>query len=192
MRRAEHRRERRRRFALWAGVTALAGAVVGGLVLLGLHAKRSSPSDAPIASLQTFAPDRGHVKTPVNYPQTPPAGGPHSPLWLTCGVYRQPVPNENAVHSMEHGAAWLTYRPDLPTSEVSALASLVREQGTYLLLSPYPNLPAPIVASAWGAQIRLDSTADPRLRQFVTRYRQSPKAPEPGATCDGGIGTPAA
>jgi hypothetical protein len=49
-----------------------------------------------------------------------------------------------------------------------------------------------VVASAWGKQLRLTGAADQRLAAFITSYRQSPAAPEPGAPCAGGIGTPGA
>lgn len=74
---------------------------------------------------------------------------------------------------------------------MATLRSLVAGK-TYLLLSPYPGLPAPVVASAWGKQLRLTGAADQRLAAFITSYRQSPAAPEPGAPCAGGIGTPGA
>jgi hypothetical protein len=59
------------------------------------------------------------------------------------------VRNETAVHSMEHGAVWITCRPGLPTEQVDKLRELATSK-TYVLASPYPDLPAPVVASAWG------------------------------------------
>ena len=130
---------------------------------------------------------RNHVTTPVDYPQTPPVGGDHSPFPQTCGAYDQPVPDEQAVHSMEHGAVWITHRPDLPGPQVDSLRSYARQ--SHVLVSPYLGLPAPVVASAWGLQLRLESAEDPRLASFVTSYRQGPQTPEPGASCTG-QGTP--
>lgn len=89
---------------------------------------------------------RNHSAGPVTYAQTPPAGGDHSAAWENCGIYRSPVPNENAVHSLEHGAVWITCRPDLPADQVTALQSLVCSQ-PYGLLSPYVGLPSPVVAT---------------------------------------------
>jgi hypothetical protein len=124
----------------------------------------------------------------VDYPQSPPVGGPHNPIWQNCGFYSKPVRNEHAVHSMEHGAVWITYSPDLPEDQVEEIKSLTLKN--YVLVSPYPGLPAPVVASAWGKQLRLDSANDPRLGQFVTTYRLGPQNPEPGAPCSGGVGSP--
>jgi hypothetical protein len=132
---------------------------------------------------------RDHVDGPVNYPQVPPVGGPHNPVWMNCGIYDKPIPNENAVHSLEHGAVWLTYQPDLPAAAVEQLRGLVRGH-SHALLSPYPGLPAPVVASAWGVQIRADSASDPRLARFVAAYEQGPQTPEPGAACSGAKGVP--
>ena len=131
---------------------------------------------------------RDHTREPVDYPQTPPVGGPHNPIWQNCGFYSKPVRNEHAVHSMEHGAVWITYAPDLPEDQVEKLKSLTLK--SYVLVSPYPGLPAPVVASAWGKQLRLNSANDPRLAQFVRAYRLGPQNPEPGAPCSGGVGSP--
>ena len=134
---------------------------------------------------------RDHSEAPQTYPQTPPVGGVHSSVWLNCGIYDQPVHNENAVHSLEHGAVWLTYRPDLPTTAVETLRSLVRGHD-HVILSPYPNLPHAVVASAWGLQLPVEDASDPRLSLFVSRYEKGPQTPEPGAVCSGGTGTPIA
>ena len=48
----------------------------------------------------------------IDYEQVPPLGGPHDPQWLACGVYDEPLRDENAVHDLEHGTVWITYQPD--------------------------------------------------------------------------------
>jgi len=126
-----------------------------------------------------------HRQGPVEYAETPPAGGPHNPVWQTCGVYDAPLKNEHAVHSMEHGTVWITYQPDLPADEVEVLANFTR-RGTHRLLSPYPGIDSPIIISAWGYQLRLESSDDPRLLEFFQTYEQGATTPELGATCSGG------
>jgi hypothetical protein len=141
----------------------------------------------PIAGVETFeVKSATHTTDPVDYPQDPPVGGPHDPSWQKCAVYDAPVRPENAVHSMEHGAVWITYQPDLPEGDRETLASLAKNQSS-LLVSPYPGLEDPVVASAWGAQLRLDDVHDPRLQAFIDRYAGN--GPERGATCDSGVET---
>ncbi len=130
-----------------------------------------------------------HVETAVNYPQIPPVGGSHNPVWQDCGVYDQPVANEHAVHSLEHGAVWITYQPGLAAEQVARLADITR-QSSHRLLSPYPGIDSPVIVSAWGYQLRLESADDPRLMQFILKYEQGPTTPEPGALCSGGIDVP--
>lgn len=176
-----------RRNRPWGWIAGLAVVVLAAAGLVGYAATRPSAGDiAGVASYPNLS--RDHVTGPVSYPQTPPAGGNHSADALTCGVYTQPVPNENAVHSLEHGALWITYRPGLPAGQITTLARLVRGND-HRLLSPYPGLPAPVVATAWGKQLRLDSATDPKLAKFAAVFTQGPTTPEPGAACQG-VGTP--
>jgi len=132
---------------------------------------------------------RDHSEVPQTYAQNPPVGGVHASAWQNCGVYDQPVRNENAVHSLEHGAVWITYQPDLAADQVDKLRALARGH-SHVLVSPYPGLPKPVVVSAWGLQLPLDSANDSRLSLFVSRYEQGPQTPERGAVCTGGVGTP--
>jgi Protein of unknown function (DUF3105) len=134
---------------------------------------------------------RDHTDDPQTYPQSPPVGGDHAFVWQNCGVYNEPIRNENAVHSLEHGAVWLAYRPDLPADQVAIVAAFAINQ-SHILVSPYPGLAAgeAVVVTAWGVQLRLDSVTDPRLAQFVAKYQEGPQAPELGVTCSHGTGDP--
>ncbi len=169
-------------------------ASVGALVVVGLLVvlARGDGGTAAVASgeVVSFGPySRDHVETPQTYAQTPPVGGAHSGTVQNCGIYDTPVPDERAVHSMEHGAVWLTYRPDLAAADVERLRGLARGH-THILLSPYPDNPTPIVASAWRTQLRLDTYDEPKLLSFINTYERGRQTPEPGAACQGGIGTP--
>lgn len=155
--------------------------------LLGLVACNNSSKD--IEGVETFKVEGAgnHQNGKISYERIPPAGGPHNPIWQNCGVYTQPIFSEYAVHSMEHGAVWITYQPDLAQDDVNKLVDAAKIN-SYTVLSPFPDLPSKVVASAWGAQLKLDSADDPRLKDFVRKYAQSKDAPEPGATCSGGYG----
>ncbi|AFZ66695.1 DUF3105 domain-containing protein [Deinococcus peraridilitoris] len=128
-----------------------------------------------------------HQQGRIDYTETPPVGGLHNPVWQNCGVYDQPIANEYAVHSLEHGAVWITYRPDLPSAEVDKLKALVDGRG-HTLLSPYPNLPSPVVVSAWNRQLSVENADDKRLERFLEAYESGSQAPERGASCSGGMG----
>ncbi len=130
-----------------------------------------------------------HTEEDVNYDQTPPAGGEHNPTWQNAGYYDEPVRNETAVHTLEHGAVWITYSPDLPQGQVDELQEVANSREC-VLVSPYPDLSSPVVASAWGKQIELKNADDPALNRFIGTYLQGEQTPEPGAACTGGVGEP--
>ena len=135
-----------------------------------------------IEGVQTFGGiDAGHSDAPVSYPHVPPVGGIHHPLWQPCGFYAEPVPNERGVHSLEHGAIWVTFRPDLPQAQIDALATLARSRNLVLVSRWDNGLPAPVVATAWGRQLQLPSASDPRLLEFIRVYAN--QGPEINAPC---------
>ena len=176
--------------------------VIIGLVVLAFLAGfgaliwyDSSQSGGPPADVQEFdvASGRGnHTQDPVDYEQTPPVGGAHNNVWQNAAFYDEPIRNENAVHTLEHGAVWITFSPDLPQDEKDRIREIVEGQDC-LMASPYPDLPgdAPIIASAWGKQLAVESADDPDLQGFIRSFRQGPQTPEPGATCTGGTAEPA-
>jgi hypothetical protein len=186
----QKRAERRRNLAIFGVTGIVALAIIGGTAW-GIMQKDDGGTDANvnIEGVQKFdITDRSHVQGKVDYPQTPPVGGDHNQYWQNCGFYDEPVQNEHGVHSLEHGAVWITYSPDLPDDEVSQLRDLAT-QGRYVLISPYDGLPSPIVLSAWDYQLKLDSVDDPRLNEFLDYFVQGPQTLE-NAPCTGGVGSP--
>ncbi|MCW2814085.1 MAG: hypothetical protein JWN84_1540 [Nocardioides sp.] len=178
--------------AVVAAVLVLAVAVVVPVVLLadddeGERARDAATSQAPPDLSEVVTYDdlpTTHVTEPVDYEQVPPVGGPHYGAWLDCGAYDEPVPSENAVHDLEHGAVWITYAPDLSDDDVAALEAALPQNG---IMSPYDGLPSPVVVTVWGAQLALTGADDPRLPLFVEEYDDGVTAPEPTASCAGGL-----
>ena len=189
---ARFSRDRAPRVNPWVMLAALL--IFGGIVAIGfLVYNRLNTTPASVTGstgIVTYDKlSRGHSSLPQIYQQIPPVGGIHDPAWLNCGIYDQPVPNENAVHSLEHGVVWVTYQPELSANAIQKLRTLVKGH-PFVILSPYPNLPKPVVASAWGVQLQLDDPSDARLQQFIIDYEQGPQNPEPGAPCTDGVGRP--
>lgn len=130
-----------------------------------------------------------HVQGCVDYPVSPPVGGAHNPIWSNCGFYTSAVPNEHAVHDLEHGAVWIAFGTDIDQATLDTIRAAAGKS-THILASPYPGLGSRIVLGAWGRQLTLDSVGDPRFEQFIDTYVQEPQTPELGASCDRAMGTP--
>ncbi|PTA66775.1 DUF3105 domain-containing protein [Deinococcus arcticus] len=140
---------------------------------------------AEIEGVKSFKNEGGdHKPGRLTYAQRPPAGGPHNGSWQNCGIYDRPIYDEYAVHSLEHGAVWVSYKPGLSTSQVLQLKERVAGR-TYILLSPHETQTAPIVLTAWNKQLEVQDPADERIAKFIQAYEQGGEAPEIGASCSG-------
>ncbi|MEU4573906.1 DUF3105 domain-containing protein [Nonomuraea sp. NPDC023979] len=184
MRAAQKRKERRAAFLMW-GAGGLVIVLLIGVVGFYLVKRAQETSLDGVASVKYEAGQ--HVWNTVSYKETPPVGGEHNNYWQLCRVYDKPIHSEHAVHSLEHGAIWITYRPDLPKAQIDQLKDVAGSTGQqdYMLVSPFPNLPSPIVVSSWGHQLKLTDPGDPKLGAFIKKYQNGPDTPEPGATCGG-------
>lgn len=183
------------------GVAAVAAAfVVTAAVLVPLltgddddaggSTDRQSSADEPstedganLDDVRVSDPQPGHDNADLDYPESPPVGGLHNDVWLACGVYDEPLPEEHVVHDLEHGTVWITYEPGLGDDDVAALADALPQNG---ILSPYDDLHAPVVVTVWGRQLDLTGADDPRLDLFIDEFDEGVTAPEPFASCAGG------
>lgn len=206
MRRAERSRERRNRIlTVTASVVVVAGLVAGGTYLISSQSDKSDTTDSDTASsdskgsghfvagkdgVRTWSGtlSRNHVTKAVSYPMEPPVGGDHHQVWMNCNgdVYTKAVNNMNAVHSLEHGAVWVTYNSKASDADVKALAEKV-EKTPYTLMSPDDEQKDPIMLTAWGKQRTVKSASDPDIDAFFKEFVQGKQTPEPGAACTNGL-----
>jgi hypothetical protein len=149
---------------------------------------RQLPENPP-EGIEVYPPSTNRtVEGPIDYSREPPTNGNHAPLWQNCGFYQEPIQNRHAVHSMDHGVVWITYRPDLPQEQLETLRPYGEEN--YVVVSPYPGQNAPVIATSWRVQLELDGADDPRLDRFVDEFRVSELAPLSGNRCTLGVGKP--
>ena len=183
---------------LFGAVGLFVLAVIGGAAFFIIkdNKEKNTPWDKRAAAISGVVDYRGkyaelnqvanHKSGVLTYPVTPPVGGAHNPVWQNCmgDVYTEPIPKENAVHSLEHGAVWVTYKPGLDAAQVDKLKTKV-EGKEYLLMSPFTGLDANISLQAWGFQLKVDDADDSRIDEFIKATRIE-ASKEPGAACSGG------
>jgi hypothetical protein len=200
MRRAEQARERRNRIlTIGASVVIVAGLVAGGVVLVRSQSDKSdAAADSKTTGKFVTGKDgvrtwkgtlgRTHVAKSVKYSSEPPVGGDHNQVWMNCNgdVYTKELKNEHAVHSLEHGAVWVTYTSKASKADVEALAAKVKKT-PYTLMSPDDKQKDPIMLTAWGHQRTVTGASDPNVAKFFETYVQGKQTPEPGAACTGGL-----
>jgi hypothetical protein len=163
--------------------------VVGIALIVLILIRVFQPDVEGIVKIEPAAPGSQHDNDFVYEASgLPPTGGIHNSSWLNCGTYSTEVPIENAVHSLEHGAIWVTYNPDLPADEIALLQDAVLGEG-YTILSPYPDQSSSIALTAWDLQLTIDSASDERIEEFINQYKGT-RGPEAGASCSGGVGNP--
>jgi len=170
---------------------AIGAAILLGLAALAFLLYLNTREPESLDGLRRIAGlERAHDEQ-VDYSgqELPPVGGIHSGVWQNCGIYEEPILAKNAIHSMEHGAVWIAYHPNMPAGDVETLQDAVRDR-PFVLLSPYGELNSPVVLTAWGIQLEVDSADDDRIPEFIERYERGPQTPEFGAPCSDGMGTP--
>ncbi|MGW0942371.1 DUF3105 domain-containing protein [Streptomyces sp. NPDC002623] len=201
MRRAEQARERRNRFlAIGGSVVAVVALVAGGVFVVKAQSGDDDTAAADSKSSGKFVTGsdgvktwkgtlgRTHVAKTVKYPTEPPVGGNHNQVWMNCNgdVYTKALNNMNAVHSLEHGAVWVTYNSKASKADVTALAAKVKKT-PYTFMSPDDAQADPIMLTAWGNQRTVTSASDANVDAFFEKFVQGEQTPEPGAACTGGL-----
>lgn len=180
--------DRLSKFYIYGTGLVLTLAIVGATAFSILNSNNQENSldlaaSKPIAGVQSFTGlSRNHIATDLAPTTLPPTGGDHAANWTKCGIYNSPVNTSMSVHSLEHGAAWISYQPTLPKDQIKTLRSFVTSN-PYRLIAPYENLASPIVISAWGKQLSVDDASDSRIAVFLKAFTQGPDTPEPGAPC---------
>ncbi len=112
----------------------------------------------------------------ITYGSVPPVGGPHWPSPAAWGASSVPVPDERAVHNLEHGGVVISYNA-IPADDVNKLRALLqsyprdRFNEVKLLIRPYDRIPAgTMVLAAWGWKQTFTSYDEAAIRAFLDAH----------------------
>jgi hypothetical protein len=109
----------------------------------------------------------------VEYTSDPPTSGPHQPSPAFEGVVDEPLSRPVQVGVLERGDVLVQHDPDLSRGERSALEELA---GDGVVVAPNPDLPAPVVATAWLFKRTCDDVDVDAIEAFIAERKG--KGPE--------------
>jgi hypothetical protein len=132
------------------------------------------PKDLPGTAIPFEGSDHVGPGQPITYTNYPPTSGRHYPGTAELGFSYKEIAEGYLVHSMEHGAIVLYYRPDLPESVKESIRKLFtqippdKDGLVKLIAAPYPKLRTPMALAAW---MRLLPLSEFDFEQILTFYR---------------------
>lgn len=145
-----------------AGVLILAGIIGGAFLAFGGSDEAGGATAGDVCQVQTVeSQGQGHVTElpddfePNSFPRTT---GPHHPATLVFDQYRDPVPQLNLVHNLEHGAVAVQYGSEISDATIDQLTAWYRSDPNGLIIAPLPDveqaepLADKITLAAWVAE----------------------------------------
>jgi hypothetical protein len=167
----------------WGGpwVLGVAVAVIAFLAWLawtnrpvGVSTGELRGENVPIGQA-THVADASELQIPAGFP---PAGGPHFVNQLPGGIYDAPVEDGRAIHSLEHGLIWITYRPDqISADQLKALTDIAGDRRRDVILSPRPQNRDLVVLTSWGRRQIVEPTDSKAIKDFISSNLN--RSPEP-------------
>lgn len=111
------------------------------------------------------------------YNSNPPTSGWH---WgdgvAGPGIKDKPVPDELVLHSMEHGAAVLWYKDDLPKADVERLKKIFNDASGKKIMLPRKELDVPVALTSWNYLLKLKTIDEAKIIEFIKTNND--RAPE--------------
>lgn len=125
---------------------------------------------------------REHVKSKVYGGDEPPTSGPHA-ADLPWKAYNEEIPDVNAIHNLEHGGIYISYRPDLAKDQVDKIKALFTEPFSdpnftprKVIIAPRANNKSPIVMSSWLRSEKFSSyDKQPMIDYYLKNLGKSPE-----------------
>lgn len=160
--------------APWALFVAV---VVGGIYWVSTSADKNSSSGVrPGEEISIVSREHINVGDPHEpYNSNPPTSGPHAAP-AEWGISPEEIPDENAIHNLEHGGIWISYK-DLDEESLTSLKDITRRNRTSVVLSPREANDNTIAVASWGRLLKLDTVDEELINEFIKQNKN--KSPEP-------------
>lgn len=155
---------------VWARRLVATVAVTGALLGAGC----GDDGDASCGPILREALDPAYVvhvlgsDTDVHYTSDPPTSGPHQLAPPVEGVVDDPIARPVQVGILERGDVLVQHDPGLDPDEMARLEELA---GDGVVLAPNPDLPSPVVATAWLYKRTCETVDVAALQQFIDERR---------------------
>ena len=158
-----------KKWFLWALIIII-------IVAVGWAIYKSLPETAKIPEIGQSYPEEGrnHVAdgVKVNYKTNPPSSGDHYGDPANWGVYEHEIPDEAAVHNLEHGGIWISYRTDVPDATKKKLTEIAKSN-TKVILTPRAKNDSSVALVSWRRIYKMEALDENMMQNFILKYKNT-------------------
>jgi hypothetical protein len=167
------------------GFYVIIGVIVLGFIGVVALGKANQEPEPPRPGKEQSDQGGGHAERTAYGGDQPPTSGVHAEP-VEWGAYETEVLDDQALHNLEHGGIYVSYRPDLPQDQIDKMKSLLFTpyanqdfKPRKILLAPRASNKSPIILSSWLRNQELESYDEEAIKQYV--LGNFGKSPEPNA-----------
>jgi FtsP/CotA-like multicopper oxidase with cupredoxin domain len=110
------------------------------------------------------------------YNSNPPSSGWHyakAPKW---GIYKKEIPDESALHAVEHGGIWISYT-GVTDEQIDELVSIQKTNNGAVIMSPREKNDTSIAVVSWGKVMKLDEVNTELIQEFINVNKNNTHEP---------------
>ncbi len=139
------------------------------------------PNEAPDAEGRHYSQGEFEGYNTAKYGSDPPTSGKHIGQLAQAGVYDQAIPNEVAVHHMEHGYTIVWYNcgaePPLDSggctdlrNQLTAIVQPAVAGGYHVVMTPDDTMTPRIALTAWQFMDTMNEVDQDRINTFLETF----------------------
>lgn len=149
--------------------------LIVGYKLLAKKSPEQIELEQKIENFEIEGRDHVSPETVVEYKTNPPTSGGHLGRAQDWGVYSNEIDDKAAVHGLEHGGIWITYK-DLDDEAIKSLEKIGKDNSQSVIVSPRFANDVKIAVVSWGKMMKLESVDSILIQKYIDTYKnQSPE-----------------
>ena len=168
----ETKKRRNKKNTIWILVILIIVSAIYGIIILIKNVDKTIPGESvPILGSNHIQTGAEHEE----YNSNPPTSGSHyaqAPGW---GIYSEELEDEQAIHSLEHGGIWISYK-NLDEPSIEKLENIAKKFSKRVILSPREENDVSISVASWGRLMKLDEIDVDLIEDYIRKNTN--KSPE--------------